>query len=79
MEPAEDSVNSISNERAINNTMRHKYRVLTDFEKLQMRHIKNQGQMFLDYIDSIGSSREYSLAKTNMEQAVMWAVKGLTQ
>ena len=73
-------VPSESDERTVNNTMRHQYRVLSDEEKETMLWIKNQGLMMLDYIDShVPKGREASLAKTKVEEAVMWAVKGLTQ
>ena len=69
---------SDSPERIQNNTMRHQYRVLSDEEKAQMMNIKDLGIVFLDAIDKLGSKREYSLAKTKIEEAVMWAVKGIT-
>jgi len=71
-------VNSASDERTVNNTMRHAYRVLSDDEKAKMQAIKDQGLAFHDFIASLGSSREISLAKTKVEEAVMWAVKHLT-
>lgn len=33
----------------------------------------------MNLIDSIGQSRELSLAKTKIEEAVMWAVKHVTR
>lgn len=71
-------VDSTSNERTVNNTMRHQYRVLSEEEKKQMRNIKDMGQQFLDYISAMSSSREISIAKTKIEEAVMWAVKHVT-
>jgi hypothetical protein len=72
-------VDSASDERTINNVMRHAYRVLTDEEKALMQAIKDKGLELHDLIESIGSSRELSLAKTKTEEAVMWAVKHLTR
>lgn len=72
-------VESTSNERTVNNTMRHQYRVLSDEEKAQMQKIKDMGLEMLTYIDSVGASREMSLAKTKIEEAVMWAVKHVTK
>jgi len=69
---------SDSPERVQNNTVRHQYRVLNDEEKAQMLAIKDMGLQFIGYCDGIGSSRELSLAKTKIEEAVMWAVKGIT-
>jgi len=71
-------VDSASDERTANNTVRHKYRVLSDEEKAQMTAIKDKGQELLDLIDGIGGSRELSIAKTKTEEAVMWAVKHVT-
>lgn len=71
-------VNSTSDARTVNNVMRHEYRVLTDSEKQQMQAIKDQGLAFYSCLDTLGSSREISLAKTKLEEAVMWAVKHIT-
>ena len=71
-------VSSTSDERTVNNTMRHVYRVLSDEEKAQMQAIKDEGLKFHDLIAGIGQSREISLAKTKVEEAVMWAVKHIT-
>lgn len=71
-------VDSASDDRTANNAVRHQYRVLTDQEKQQMVELKDLGAAFLAKCDEVGSSREMSLAKTNAEQAVMWAVKHVT-
>lgn len=73
-----NTVNSASDARTINNTVRHSYRVLSDEEKAQMVKIKDAGQALIDIIDETGKSRELSLALTNAEQSVMWAVKHVT-
>lgn len=73
------TVDSTSDERTINNVMRHAYRVLSDEEKAQMQAIKDGGLVLHDLFESIGSSRELSLAKTKIEEAVMWAVKHVTR
>lgn len=70
---------STSDERIVNNVMRHEYRVLTDEEKHQMLRVKDFGKAFYDECDIIGYSRELSLAKTKIEEAVMWAVKHFTK
>ncbi len=72
------TVNSTSDERTVNNVMRHAYRVLSDAEKAQMQAIKDMGLEFHTLVDGIGHSREISLAKTKIEEAVMWAVKHIT-
>ena len=73
------TVDSTSNQRTVNNVMRHQYRVLTDAEKQQMQSVKDKGLELHDLIESIGQSRELSIAKTKTEEAVMWAVKHITR
>jgi hypothetical protein len=73
-------IDSESDERTVNNDVRHQYRVLSDEEKTAMVRLKDIGRNFLDSIDDIvPKGRDASLAKTKVEEAVMWAVKGLTQ
>jgi len=71
-------VNSASDDRTENNAVRHQYRTLSDKEKAHMVELKDLGAAFLSKCDEVGQSREMSLAKTNAEQAVMWAVKHVT-
>jgi len=71
-------VDSASDDRTANNAVRHTYRILTDAEKQSMVELKDLGAAFIAKCDAIGGSRELSLAKTNAEQAVMWAVKHVT-
>jgi len=73
------TVDSTSDARTVNNIMRHQYRVLTDAEKAQMQAIKDKGLELHDLIESIGQSRELSIAKTKVEEAVMWGVKHITR
>lgn len=73
------TVNSTDDERTVNNVVRHNYRVLTDNEKAQMLTLKDIGAAFIAKCEEIGKSRELSLAITNAEQAVMWAVKHVTK
>lgn len=76
--PPPEMVDSTSDDRTANNVMRHAYRVLSDDEKAQMQAIKDHGLAFHDLIVGIGNSREISIAKTKIEEAVMWAVKHIT-
>lgn len=72
------TVDSASDARTVNNVVRHQYRVLSDAEKAQMQDLKDKGLAFIEACNAIGKSRELSLAITNAEQAVMWAVKHVT-
>ena len=71
-------VDSTSDERVVNNVMRHAYRVLSDEEKVAMQALKDEGLKFWNQIDALGASREISIAKTKLQEAVMWSVKHLT-
>ncbi len=74
---------STDDRRTSNNVMRHNYRELTEREKRYMGAVKDAGLAFHDLIDQlereVGRSRELSLAKTKIEEAVMWGVKHLTR
>jgi hypothetical protein len=72
-------MDSTSDERVVNNVVRHEYRVLTEEEKDQVRTIKERGEFFYNACSDIGDSRELSLAKTRIEEAIMWAVKHITR
>lgn len=74
-----ENVDSESDNRTANNAVRHTYRVLSDTEKQQMVDLKDIGAAFIAKCNDIGKSREMSLAVTNAEQAVMWAVKHVTR
>lgn len=71
-------MNSTEDGRTTNNVMRHEYRVLGESEKEQMAAIKDSGLIMFELINSMGTSRELSLARTKLEEAVMWAVKHIT-
>lgn len=77
------TVDSTSDERTVNNVMRHQYRVLTNEEKMAMAAIKDDGLALWNLVDNFkvfgGDSRELSIAKTKIEEAVMWSVKYLTK
>lgn len=83
-----EKVSSTSDQRVVNNIMRHEYRVLSEKEKEFMLELKDRGAGFINSLHSMGGtdpsgdrqgSRELSLAQTKMEEAVMWAVKHLTK
>lgn len=82
-----DQVDSTGDARTANNAVRHKYRVLSDAEKLQMQEIKDMGAAFIAKLHEIGAtdpagdrfaSRDLSLANTHAEDAVMRAVRHIT-
>lgn len=59
--------------------MRHKYRTLSTHEVEQIKKVKDMGLEFYQYLEIIGAGREISLAKTKIEEAVMWATKHISQ
>jgi hypothetical protein len=79
MEEKGEYIPSESDDRTANNAVRHQYRQLSDAEKQQMVELKDLGAAFIAKCQEIGASREMSLAVTNAEQAVMWAVKHVTR
>lgn len=63
----------------MSDTMRAAYRQLSEAEHSQIADIKGMGEVFLRAVDTLQKpGRETSLAKTKIEEAVMWAVKGIT-
>lgn len=48
-----EHVDSASDDRTAKNAVRHKYRVLSESEKLQMQAIKDKGAEFLNMIDAL--------------------------
>jgi hypothetical protein len=82
------NIDSASDDRTVNNTVRHNYRALSDAEKQQMVKIKDMGAAFIAELHAIGgtdpngermASRELSLAQTHAEDAVMRAVRHITK
>lgn len=64
------------------NDLRGRYRELNAAEKQSVDEIRTIGEHLLAAIDRAqgeGNIREMSLARTNIEQGVMWAVKGMTK
>jgi hypothetical protein len=79
-----ETVESTSDERVVNNSTRQQYRVLSDDEKEQVDRFKQLGADFIDDCAVLRDSetqaaREFELAITHMEDAVMRAVRGVTQ
>lgn len=73
-----DMGESTSDAYTVNNVMRQQYRVLSDAEKANMQTLKDMGLAMHNFIGSLGNNRELSLAKTKVEEAVMWGVKHIT-
>jgi hypothetical protein len=64
-------------------TFRKEYKELTQLQKDDMFIIKEKAQILLEYLIAIemNSSIDFrcmALARTNLEQAVMWAIKAIT-
>jgi hypothetical protein len=63
----------------MSDTFRQEYQVLSPEEKLAMRAVKEAGNRTLETLELyMAPGRELSLAKTKLEEMVMWAVKGIT-
>lgn len=75
----EKKIDSTSDQRVTNNVMRHEYRKLTEVEKAAMKTVEDKGLAFVTFLDELGQSRELSLAKTRIEETVMWATKHITK
>ena len=73
-----EKLNAVEDERTKNNYGRHQYRPLTDDEKKSVSDVKDATREFGAVLDSLPPSRERSIAITKLEEASMWAVRGLT-
>ena len=58
--------------------MRQEYRVLTAEASAAVLDVKRDAAALYAKLESFGSSRELSVAKTKLEEVVMWATKHLT-
>ena len=78
--PAPDKFDSADDRRAgqTGDVLRREYRTLTPEEQAKLRAIKDAGEALLALIGQIPQGREAAIARTKTEEAVMWAVKGLT-
>lgn len=66
-------------------TFRKEYKPLTEEQKMQMAAVKDQAEALLETFNKIVPAEERSersrcmaIARTNLEQTIMWAVKGIT-
>lgn len=78
-------IDATSEQRVINNVARHEYRVLSEAEKADMKEIKDLGAALIAKIEEVkartpssGIYKEFEVSVTRAQEAVMWAVKGLT-
>ena len=62
----------------MNNVMRQEYKQLSAATSAAILEIKQDATALYEKLESLGSSREISLAKTKLEEVVMWATKHLT-
>lgn len=67
------------NEQSIPNVFRPVYRELNEEEKNLIDSIKTKAYELYCFLEVVPASREVSLAKTKLEESVMWAVKRITQ
>ena len=59
--------------------VRQEYRQITPAEHKQIKKIKKDISELIEFFQSLGSTRELSLAITKLEEAVFWSVKHVTK
>ena len=78
----DDQIESIRDRRTKSDSMREDHRDLTEEEKARIKVLKDVGRELLGAINDAGfegaSGRELAIARTKVEEAVMWAVKAVT-
>jgi len=67
----------------MSDTFRKEYKQLDPLQKDSILMIKEKAEELLDTFESLNANmsidaRSMALAKTNLEQSVMWAVKAIT-
>lgn len=62
-------------------TMRSVYRELTNDEKIMINNIKALANQLFDYLnrEPFAGRSQFCIARTKLEESVMWAVKGITR
>lgn len=74
----------ITEEEKMTDTFRKEYRPLSEQQKELIELIKDRAESLLsafnEYVnfEIAVDARQMALAKTNLEQAIMWAVKAIT-
>lgn len=61
------------------NVFRKSYRPLTEEESNLIKAIKDHAEVMFDLIERMKQGRYSALAKTSLEESVMWAVKGISE
>jgi hypothetical protein len=59
--------------------MRQEYKPLSAADSQLVLRVKDAGAAFWNLLDHEDTSRELSIAKTKIEEAVMWATKHVTR
>lgn len=59
-------------------TFRKAYRPLNEDEKRLLDEIKLKAEWLLEQLEHVPDGRMKALAKTKLEETVMWAAKGIT-
>ncbi len=54
---------------------RHDWRDLSEDEHAAIQKLKDLGTAMHELFDGLGTSRELSIAKTRIEEAVMWGTR----
>ena len=64
----------------MSNVLNKRHKNLSESEIQKMKQIKDESNKLLDSIDRIdGDKRMIAFAKTNLEQAVRWAIKAIKE
>lgn len=79
MENSSPLSRALSHEEEAELAIRPVYKDLNDNQKAKVAQVKEKGVELYALLGSCPASRESSLAKTKLEEAVMWAVKGITK
>jgi len=62
----------------MNNPFRTTYRQLSDDEKALINSLKDAAEDLLELLEKVDDPRYRALAKTALEESVMWGTKGIT-
>lgn len=73
-----NTTDNSSDNGTVGGVSQREYSTFTNLEKFQMQMIENKGAELHVLFEKIGTSREMSIAKTKIEEAVMWAREHLT-